>query len=228
MPSSSLQEASPDTKTALLDAAERLFAETGIAQSSLRAITSEAGANLASVNYHFGSKEGLVQAVFARRLRPLNRLRLDMLERCARSSHHAPDLQSLLRAFVEPAVVMMNSDDLGDRNFIKLLGRTLSEPTLEAQALLVEEFREVAERFNAALRQIFPDTPQEDLVWRFHFMVGALAHTVAGRHLVSPRLEGLELPDGNDFETLTRRLVDFLQSGWQGIGFPSVPADDKE
>jgi hypothetical protein len=122
----------------------------------------------------------------------------------------------------------MNSDDLGDREFIKLLGRTLSEPTHEVQALLVEEFREMAERFSAALRQIFPDAPQEELVWRFHFMVGALAHTVAGRHLVSPRLECLELPERSDVETLARRLVDFLQSGWQGIGFPSVPADDKE
>jgi AcrR family transcriptional regulator len=228
MPSNSLHEPSPDTKTALLDAAERLFAETGIAQSSLRAITSEAGANLASVNYHFGSKEGLVKAVFARRLRPLNQLRLDMLERCAPSSPHPPDLQSLLRAFVEPAVVMMNSDDLGDREFIKLLGRTLSEPTHELHALLVEEFREMAERFSAALRQIFPDAPQEEVVWRFHFMVGALAHTVAGRHLFSHRLECLELPERNDIETLTGRLVDFLQSGWQGIGLASVPADDKE
>ena len=55
-----------DTKTSLLDAAEALFAELGIAGASMRAITARAGANLAAVHYHFGSKEGLVREVFRR------------------------------------------------------------------------------------------------------------------------------------------------------------------
>ena len=68
-----------DTKTSLLDAGERLFAELGIAGASMRAITQEAAANLAAVHYHFGSKEGLVRAVFSRRLGPLNRERVERL-----------------------------------------------------------------------------------------------------------------------------------------------------
>lgn len=218
---------SSDTKTALLDAAERLFAETGIAQSSLRSITREASANLASVNYHFGSKEGLVQAVFARRLGPLNQHRLDLLDRCPRDGQGRPDLECLLRAFVEPAVTMICSDQVGDREFAKLLGRVLFEPNNELRLLMMEEFRQVSERFSLELGRVFSAVPQEEIVWRFHFMVGSLAHTVAGRYMISHRLECLQLPEDDDIETLTSRLVDFLRAGWQGIG-SGVPGHEKE
>ena len=57
-----------DTKTRILDAAEKLFAERGFSETSLRLITSKAEVNLASVNYHFGSKKELIRAVLARYL----------------------------------------------------------------------------------------------------------------------------------------------------------------
>src|SRR5688572_31708077 len=69
-----------DTRESLLDAAEKLFSEHGIQSASLRQITQHAGANLAAVNYHFGSKDGLVRAVFSRRLRPMNDERFRRLE----------------------------------------------------------------------------------------------------------------------------------------------------
>ena len=77
-------ETTTDTREALLDAAESLFAEHGVQAASLRAITQQAGANLAAVHYHFGSKEGLVRAVFSRRIGPLNEERLRRLEECER------------------------------------------------------------------------------------------------------------------------------------------------
>jgi AcrR family transcriptional regulator len=210
-------KAPPDTKTALLDAAQRLFASDGIAESSLRAITAEAGANLASVNYHFGSKEGLVRAVFARRLGPLNRRRIELLEGCLAAGGGVADLRCLLTAFVEPAMAMMKSRHAGDREFVRLLSRTLFEPTGELTATVVEEFREVGERFTREIAQSLPAADQEEIVWRFHFMVGALAHTVAGESMVSHRLECLHLNREEDAATITDRLVDFLLGGWGGL-----------
>ena len=219
---------STDTKTALLDAAERLFAREGIAESSLRAITSAAGANLASVNYHFGSKEGLVRAVFARRLEPLNRQRLESLSKCLEQGHGVTDLECLLQAFVQPAMTMMRSQHTGDRVFVKLLGQTLFGPSVELRSTLFEEFREVGERFTSELARALPGVPREEIVWRFHFMVGALAHTVAARHAVSHQLECLNLKEEDDTEVITNRLVSFLLSGWEGLATTATSTKEPE
>ena len=221
-------DSSNDTKTALLDAAERLFSREGIAESSLRAITSEAGANLASVNYHFGSKDGLVRAVFARRLGPLNQRRLESLERCVEQGQGVADLRGLLHAFVQPATTMMRSQNTGDREFVQLLGRTLFEPSGEPRSTLFEEFREVGERFTSELSRALPGIRQEEIVWRFHFMVGSLAHTVAASHTLSHQLQCLHLQGDDDTETITDRLVSFLLSGWEGLATETISDEESE
>jgi len=64
--------APPDTRTQILDAAEHLFAERGFRGTSVRAITDLAGANLAAVAYHFGSKAELLAAAARRVIEPIN------------------------------------------------------------------------------------------------------------------------------------------------------------
>ena len=70
-----------ETKEQILDVAERMFAEEGVHGVSLRAIIAEAKVNLAAVHYHFGSKDALVEAVFERRVGPINEARLEWLDR---------------------------------------------------------------------------------------------------------------------------------------------------
>jgi AcrR family transcriptional regulator len=197
-----------NTKVELLEAAERLFAERGIARSSLRAITREAGANLASVNYHFGSKEGLVRAVFARRLEPLNHERLALLDRCLESANGKPDLDCVLHALVGPALQMMCDHESGHKCFAQVMGRAFADPEERVRSLLLDEFREVRDRFTAVLAAILPHLSQEELFWRFHFMIGAMAHTAAGSFFV-PRHSG-GLVNASDVEGLTLELVNFL------------------
>ncbi|MFO7982053.1 MAG: TetR family transcriptional regulator, partial [Desulfuromonadales bacterium] len=94
-----------DTKERILDAAEGLFAREGFHGTSLRAITTRAAVNLAAVNYHFGSKDTLIEAVFERRLTPLNRLRLqrlDEVKKRAERSGGKPETRDVLAAFIEP------------------------------------------------------------------------------------------------------------------------------
>src|SRR5438067_208004 len=74
------------TKSRILDAAERLFLEHGFEATSLRQLTAAAGVNLAAVNYHFGSKEELFQAVLTRRLDPVNQERIDLLTKLEREA----------------------------------------------------------------------------------------------------------------------------------------------
>ena len=91
------------TAERILDAAEELFADLGFDATSTRAITTRAGVNLAAVNYHYGSKDALIEAVFARRLVPLNRERLELLDRVeARAGAGGPAVESIVEAFVRP------------------------------------------------------------------------------------------------------------------------------
>src|SRR6476619_3946953 len=96
-----------DTRESLLDAAESLFSEHGIQAASLRAITQQAGANLAAVHYHFGSKEGLVRAVFSRRLEPMNSERLRMLDAADLEREDGRSLEEVLCAFLAPPLRRM-------------------------------------------------------------------------------------------------------------------------
>ena len=199
----------PDTRSCLLDAAERLFAERGIASASLRAITREAEANLAAVHYHFGSKEGLVRAVFGRRLEPLNRERLKRLAEIT-ASGGKPDVQGLVAAFVEPPLAMIGSEP-GGRAFAQLLARSVLEPGAGARELVLEQFAPVIDRFAEALGRALPELPREEIFWRLHFMIGSLSFT-AGLGFLVDRFAGV--PDGTtDPAAVSRRLVAFLTGG---------------
>src|SRR5580704_13248627 len=97
-----------NTKDRILDAAERLFARDGFEATSLRAITTEASVNLAAVNYHFQSKEALVQAVIGRRMGPANAQRLALLDAYEAQAVDAPvPLEKIMDAFLRPVVAMV-------------------------------------------------------------------------------------------------------------------------
>src|ERR1700689_3627548 len=109
------------TKDRILNAAERLFARDGFEATSLRAITAEAGVNLAAVNYHFQSKEALVQAVIGRRMGPVTARRLALLDAYeAEAGDAAVPLEKLLDAFLRPVVEMVGSHA---HEFVPLIGR---------------------------------------------------------------------------------------------------------
>ena len=198
-----------DTKTALLDAAERLFAERGIAGASMRAITRQAGANLAAVHYHFGSKEGLVKAVFRRRLEPLNRERIARLDRLAAEGRDRR-VEEIVEAFVGPPLRMIGREP-GGREFAQLLARAVQEPGVGSRELVLEQFQEVIARFTAALAGALPDLGREEVLWRIHFMIGSLSFT-AGLGFLVERFAGVPTSaDGP--EPVIDRLVTFLTGG---------------
>src|SRR5260370_25101598 len=87
-----------ETRTRILDAAEELFMLHGFEGTSMRLLTSRAGVNLAAVNYHFGSKDALIEALFRRKLDPMNTARiaeLDRLESEAKGRAPAPGVRAL-------------------------------------------------------------------------------------------------------------------------------------
>src|SRR5690349_7711707 len=115
-----LDATSADTKTRILDAAEQLFMEHGFEATSLRSLTAAAGVNLAAVNYHFGSKEELFQAVLTRRLDPMNQERIELLERVEREAGGKPStVEKILFAMLIPALRLARDEERGGKNFLR-------------------------------------------------------------------------------------------------------------
>lgn len=204
-----------DTKDTILDAAESLFAHNGFANTSLRSITAKAKVNLASVNYHFGSKDALIEAVLARRLVPMNAERLERLHGLEDSYGAARiPLEALIRAFVGPALELSRDHEQGGGPFIRLLGRSYTEPLIGLQEQVRGMYDEVIGRFKAAFAQVLPDLPGDELYWRLHFMVGTLAYCMAGTDMMR-LIAACRLCDPLDTDTLLERLTRYLAAGLQ-------------
>ena len=205
----------PVTKERILDAAEALFMQHGFEATSLRAITAAAGVNLAAVNYHFGSKEELFQAVLTRRLDPMNQERVDLLTRLEREA--APDplpCDRILSAMFIPALKLARDPERGGKDFLRLLGRAYADPAPFIRKFLAEQYAVMIARFKAAFGRALPDLPKKELSWRLHFIMGALSYTLAGTDALRLIAELNPAETGND-EMLLNRLAPFLLAGLQ-------------
>ena len=188
----------------------------------MRQITGAAGVNLAAVNYHFGSKEALIHEVFRRRLTWLNQQRLQELDRLETEAGGAPLKPSrILEVFFGAALRMAADTEGGGRTFMRLLGQTYTKPSEFVRGFLAEEYAAVIARFKAALIKALPDVPAEEILWRFHFMLGAVSYAISGTdalHIIAPGAL-----DDRDTEALYARLMSFMIGGLRAP-LPALPA----
>lgn len=169
-----------ETVEQILDAAELLFAEKGFSGASLRLITSRAQVNLAAVNYHFGSKKALIEAVFARFLGPFSVALERELERYETRMQGAVSLEGLLGILVEQALNIRSRRREDLSIFMRLLGLALSEPQPGLRDYLVTLYGRVFRRYMRLLQKVLPGVRPVDLFWRLHFMLGTLVFTLSG------------------------------------------------
>jgi AcrR family transcriptional regulator len=205
---------SPTTSTRdrLLDVAERLFAQRGVDATSLRAITTAAEANLASVNYHFGSKDGLFLEILARRTAPVNAERLRLLSLAEKQADGHPSTGAILHAFLAPALRMYARDREDAKHIISLLGRLHTEPRAdELKRLFFNELREVMQRFIPALQQALPQLEAHEVARNFFFTVGSMAHLMSAGDMLSIASDGL--CNADDSEANLQHLIAFSAAG---------------
>ena len=168
------------TKTRILAATEKLFVIHGFDATSLRAITTEAGVNLAAVNYHFGSKEELFALVLTHRLDSLNleRVRLlDALEGYGFDAEHT--VEQLIATMFLPALQLARNPERGGDDFLKFLGRAYADPSPFVRALLADRYAAQDTRFVQAFAKALPELAAQDLSMRLHFMLDAISSTLA-------------------------------------------------
>ncbi|MCD6580888.1 MAG: TetR family transcriptional regulator [Desulfuromusa sp.] len=202
-----------DTKTRILDGAEQLFAREGFHNTSLRAITSLAEVNLASVNYHFGSKDALLQAVIERRLLPLNQIRGDKIKEVldrSRKEKTQPTAAALLEAFIEPTLEFRNSSQRA-RDFISLIGRSLSEPDETIRNCFLTLVLPIFQELFAGLREALPQLPPAILLTRLQFIMGTMSHVMCMGTLSA--FNNPALPPPLDQGSLIDQLLKYALAG---------------
>jgi AcrR family transcriptional regulator len=192
----------PDTKTRILDAAEKLFGENGFDGTSLRDITTEADVNLAAVNYHFQSKDSLIEATIMRGAGPINEKRLALLDAAGPKA----TIEQIMEAFVGPLL----EEDF--EPMVPLMARVLASPET-MQRVFKQLIETMSRRFSNAISVALPELSQEELTWRLHFTAGAMAHTVT-RAPILRNLFGSVL-DFKDRKLLIARLVRFAAAGFR-------------
>jgi AcrR family transcriptional regulator len=144
----------PDTKQLILDSAEYLFANKGFRGTSMRAITGRARVNIAAVNYHFGSKKTLLEAVIKRRIYP-----------------------DVLYAFIQPTLQFRETEP-GAKDFITFIGRSFADPDNTVRRVFVQFIKPMFQLLSQSMSEALPKLSHEIIFWRLQFTMGALFHTL--------------------------------------------------
>jgi AcrR family transcriptional regulator len=192
------------TRALILDAAERLYAERGFAEVTLRDIVAMAGVNLAAVNYHFGSKDELIAELFATRGLATNRERLAELKAAEAAGGGRANIEAILRALVGPTL----RGCLGADNERSAAARFMIRASIET----VPPIRRIKNReidhlrkFAAAIRRSLPDCDEADLYWGLHFALAMAHQTIRDTERLTRLSEGK--CDLDDVEAIIDRIV---------------------
>ena len=195
----------PNMREAILAAAEELFASDGFNAVSVRDIAQAAGANPGSVTYHFKTKDGLLLEIYQRHCVPMNHRRSELLEAAKRVRDLKDRLEAIVRAYVLPAFSSGNDLAGGGARFTRLRAIMSAEGNDVARKIIAQTFDDTSHAFIDAIHESLPHIPRTDIVWRSHFLLGALYYTLVTPERVSRLARGEA--DGSDAGEAIEQLV---------------------
>lgn len=167
-----------NVREAVMKAAETLFASKGFRATSIRDIAQAANANPGSVSYHFKSKDGLLLAIYRRHCGPMNARRAELLREALRIKDLQQRLEAIVRAYVLPAFVASGDAAGGGAEFTRLRAMMSAEGNGAVQQTIAETFDETSHSFIDAIHESVPHLPRATIVWRTHYLLGALYYTL--------------------------------------------------
>ena len=191
----------------ILDAAEILFAEKGFSETSLRMITSKAGVNLAAVNYHFGSKNALIQAVFSRFLSPLAVLVEEGFVENGwhDNADHNPPLEDVLALYTQSLLKIPTRHPNGVSIFMRLMGLAYTQSQGHLRLYLEKEYSKIFRMFMSYIKQSTPELTPAERFWRIQFTMGSIAFTMSS---IQPLTEIFE--DSKDAHAKPEQVIAYL------------------
>lgn len=210
-----VQERGEKTRAHILDAAEELFALHGFDAVSIRTITEKGKVNSAAIHYHFGSKAQLFEAVFKRRIDPINEERLRRLRAHATEvGQGKPSIEAIVAAFVEPYF----AHDAGTAKKTAIVRRFLARSDVGSNGklgiLIASQFDETWHEFVAMLRRALPELPPTEVYWRFFLMISTIYSASSERDWLKPYTDGK--CDPSDVKAMSQALLPFLNRGVGG------------
>jgi len=204
----------PNMREAILAAAEELFSSNGFNAVSVRDIAQAAGANPGSVTYHFKTKDGLLLEIYQRHCMPMNLRRSELLEAAKRVRDVQDRLEAIVRAYVVPA--FSSSSDLagGGVRFTRLRAIMSAEGNEVARRIIAQTLDATSHAFIDAIHESLPNVPRTEIVWRSHFLLGALYYTLVTPERVSrlSRGEADGADPGDAIEQIVKSTVASLQA----------------
>ncbi|HKS18061.1 MAG TPA: TetR family transcriptional regulator [Bradyrhizobium sp.] len=204
----------PNLREAVLAAAEELFSTSGFNAVSVRDIAQSAGANPGSVTYHFKTKDGLLLEIYRRHCGPMNRRRSELLAAARRVRDLQDRLEAIVRAYVLPA--FSSGSDLagGGARFTRLRAVMSAEGNEVVRRIIAQTFDDTSHAFIDAIHESLPHIPRTEIVWRSHFLLGALYYTLVRPERVSRLSRGHAdgADPGNAIEQMVRATVAALQA----------------
>ena len=195
----------PNMREAILCAAEELFSTNGFNAVSVRDIAQAAGANPGSVTYHFKTKDGLLLEIYRRHCGPMNLRRSELLAAAQRVRDLNDRLEAIVRAYVLPAFSSGNDLAGGGARFTRLRAVMSAEGNAVAGKIIAQTFDDTSHAFIDAICESLPHIPRTEIVWRSHFLLGALYYTLVTPERVA-RLSRGEA-DGSDAAAAIEQLV---------------------
>ena len=200
------------TKEKILDAAEALFSENGFTDTSLRQITSEAEVNLASVNYHFGSKKELIQQVLERYLSvamPALDKEMDSLEK----ANPEPELEDVFALHIKPLLALNQIKENGTSLYLKLLGRGYYDSQGHLRKYMYAKYGSTLDRFVALVHKAYPELPASEVFWRLHFTLGTAVFTMASIDALSD-ISNADFNQSVSIEQVISKVIPYISSGF--------------
>ena len=195
----------PNMREAILCAAEELFSTNGFNAVSVRDIAQAAGANPGSVTYHFKTKDGLLLEIYQRHCGPMNHRRSELLTAARRVRDLQDRLEAIVRAYVLPAFTSGSDLAGGGARFTRLRAVMSAEGNEVARKIIAQTFDDTSHAFIDAIHESLPHIPRTEIVWRGHFLLGALYYTLVTPDRVSRLSRGSA--DGTDAGSAIEQLV---------------------
>ena len=198
----------------ILDTAEELFSQHGLYGVTLKDVAKRLGVHHTLMNYYFRDKKKLFDEVFARRAVVTSTRRMRALDEYDAATRGKPTIEGALHTFLDTDLDLYIEGGKPWKNYGALASQVANTPRWGAE-LMDKHFDPVVLRLIGLLKRALPDCAEEDILWGYHFVSGALLLTLARTGRIDKLSNGLCKSD--DFAAVKKRMAKFMAAGFLAV-----------